>query len=156
TASAPITFKSDQRWGAKLTCTIDQAFFFIDASYIIVDGFDMSCPGTSTGAYSNAMTVYGANNGHNTFSHNYIHDISNSHCGISGAISDGGTLGFNTYDGNVIHHIGYPANPTASSQCDHGIYAGVPYDVIINNIVSGAVGLGIEAFGGGVCHQIIA
>src|SRR5262249_41516366 len=35
TASAPITFKSDQRWGAKLTCTIDQAFFFIDASYII-------------------------------------------------------------------------------------------------------------------------
>jgi hypothetical protein len=48
TASAPITFVSETQYGAVLTCPQDGIFFYLDASYIVVSGFNMSCPGSTS------------------------------------------------------------------------------------------------------------
>lgn len=154
--SAPITFISDVKWGAKLRCTQKQSFFILAASYIVVSGFDMSCPqGNFAGG------TYG-NNGHNTFSNNYLHDFSIGACN-SGAILFGSDyrqqswteIGYNAFDRNVVHHGGSPTSAQPTCNQFHGIYAGDPYSRVTNNIVSGLVGYGIHSWGGGVCNQTI-
>jgi Protein of unknown function (DUF1565) len=159
TASAPITFISDTKWAAKLTCPSDNAFFILAASYIIVSGFDISCPGSTDGLVGGS---YG-NNGYNTFSNNYIHDVATSACPETGVLYGSDTsfspwtnVGHNVFDSNIIHHAG--GTTADSPTCDqyHGIYMGEPYSVATNNVISGVVGFGIHAYGGGVCHQTIS
>jgi hypothetical protein len=161
TAAAPITFISDTKWGAKLTCPSGTtgSFFFLAASYIIVSGFEMTCPGSSDGF---AGGTFG-NNGHNTFSNNYLHDFAVNACistgillGSNASHLDWTNTGHNTFDSNVIHHGG--ANDPTHPQCNqfHGIYMTSEYEVATNNIISGIIGVGIHSYGGGVCHQTIS
>ena len=161
TASAPITFISDTKWGAKLICPSDSGFFILAASHIIVSGFDMTCPGTAD-AYGFAGGTYG-NNGYNTFYNNYIHDMAVSACISTGMLFGSDTTnatwtntGHNVFDGNVLRHGGCPTAGQPHCNQFHGIYTGSPYDVATNNIVSGIIGYGIVAYGGGVCHETIA
>ncbi|MGH6811267.1 MAG: right-handed parallel beta-helix repeat-containing protein [Methylocella sp.] len=161
TAAAPITFISDTKWGAKLTCPngTSGSFFFLVASHIVVSGFDMTCPNGSDGW---AAGMFG-NNGYNTFFNNYLHDFSVNAC-ISVGILMGSNAshlnwtntGHNIYDSNVIRHGG--ANDSRYPQCNqyHGIYMTSTYEVATNNIVSGMIGIGIQSYGGGVCHQTIS
>ena len=161
TASAPITFISDTKWGAKLICPRDSGFFILAASHIIVSGFDMTCPGTAA-AYGFAGGTYG-NNGYNTFSNNYLHDFATTSCPSTGVLFGSDTTnsawtntGHNVFDSNIVRHVGSPTTAQPHCNQEHGIYTGAPYDVITNNIASGVIGFGIVAYGGGVCHQTIA
>lgn len=156
TPTAPITFISDTIWGAKLTCQQRQSFFTLAASYIVVSGFDMSCP-----AGNFAGGTYG-DNGHNTFTYNYIHDISIGECNATAMLfgsdydhSDWTNIGYNVFDHNVLHHGGSPTSSYPTCELFHGIYIGDPYSKATYNMVSGMVGYGIHAYGGGVCHQTI-
>jgi len=158
TASQPITFISDQRWQAKLTCPSGNPFFVLVGSYIRVIGFDMTCP-----AGTFASGTYG-NFGHNEYHNNYFHDFATSSCPSTGVLFGVGNnsqpgwtnnVGF-VAEGNVIRHAG--AVTSAQPQCNqmHAIYFAEPYDVVTNNVISGAVGYGIVLYGGGVCHETIA
>jgi hypothetical protein len=158
TAAQPISFVSDQRWQAKLTCATGNPFFVLGASYIKVVGFEMTCPG---GTF--AAGTYG-NYGHNGFYGNYFHDFATSSCPSTGVLFGVGSnsqagwtnnVGF-VADGNVIRHVG--AVTSSQPQCNqmHAIYFSEPYDVVTNNVISGVVGYGIVLYGGGVCHETIA
>jgi Protein of unknown function (DUF1565) len=154
TPTAPITFVSDTKWGAKLVCPSDSGFFALVASYIVISGFDMSCPGSSS-PYGWAVVTYGNNNGHNTFYNNYLHDFSVNGCPSTGILTSG-NAGYNVFNANIIRHVG--SSTPGRPQCNqiHGVYMSAPYDVAINNIISGVIGFGISDYGGGVCNQIIA
>lgn len=158
TVGNPITYVSDTKWGAKLVCNQNETFFPFEASYIIIDGFDITCPGTSPGSYGYAGGQYG-NNGHNIWRNNYIHDMGLTACGQSGLMFvDNGvnSQGFNTYDSNVLHHWGN--NDASFNKCitSEGIYDGSPHETVTNNVISGGTGLGIHSYGGGVCNDYIA
>jgi len=152
TAGAPITFISDTKWGAKLECGTGAAgLFFLGASYIKVNGFDMTCP---KGVF--ASSTYG-HNGYNTFIKNYVHDISTGVCNSTGALSGADpTVGHMTFDSNILHRGGSVTSSSPTCNQFHGIYMGGINGVAVNNVVSGFVGIGIHAYGGGICNQIIA
>jgi hypothetical protein len=167
TASAPITFISDTQWGAKLSCQGDGMLFTVyNASYVNIEGFDITCPGTSGGGYGTAISLY-ANSGHITISGNNIHDISTSQCNSAGAVSTGDTTtslsytnaGYNVINGNIIRHVGLTsANSSSPYYCltHHAIYDGAPHDVITNNIISGAATWGIQLAGNGTCYDTVS
>ena len=167
-AGSPITFISDTRWGAKLTCptftgpgsppawTSTGSFFFLAASYIVISGFDMTCPATTDGF---AIMWFG-NNGHNTVSNNYFHDFGVNSCIQVGVLNGSGTSnlawtnsGYNVFDSNVIHHVGGGSSPCYTY---HGIYMTAIHEVAANNIISGVISNGIASAGGGTCYQTIS
>ncbi|MDD5674300.1 MAG: choice-of-anchor Q domain-containing protein [Chitinivibrionales bacterium] len=150
TVLAPITFVSDTTWGAKLSLgTNGVGMFFIDASYIRIVGFDMTGP---DGIF--AAITYG-NNGHNEIRNNYLHDFAVATCNFTGVLCDG-NAGYDIFDGNVIHHAGAIGGNAGNCIGYHGIYMARPNTVATNNIISGIIGIGIHAYGAGICHQTIA
>jgi hypothetical protein len=159
TPTQPIIFQSDRKWQAKLSCNVGHtsALFLLDASYISVVGFDMTCP---QGTY--AAGVYG-DNGHNQYIGNYIHDFDTSGCHSVGTLQSNAqplvtytNIGHQLALGNVIRHIGAEAGAPSHCNQEHGLYFGNPYDAAINNVVSGVIGWGIHMYGNGICHQIVA
>jgi hypothetical protein len=156
TPTQPIIFQSDQKWQAKLTCgsVHGNGIFALIGSYIQIVGFDMTCPGAGWGG-----GTYG-DNGHNQFIGNYLHDFDTSGChslGILGSTSPDSLTythnGHQLFLGNVIRHAGNPAGVQCNQE--HGIYMNQPYDMAINNVISGIIGWGIHAYGAGICHQVI-
>jgi len=158
TANAPITYVSDVQWGAKLICDHDLAFFFIEADYIVIKGFDMTCPGSAS-AFAFQVGQYGAH-GHMSVLNNYIHDSGTLLCGQSAAIFTGdrglSNPGGSIIDGNVIRHIGNNDGSFSACAVQHGIYGGNKGEITTNNIVSGVVGIAIHSFGGGVCNEVVS
>lgn len=153
-AGNPITFVSDVKWGAVLRCDHDLAFFYIDAGWNIIDGFDMSCPGTAGGAFGFGAGTYGTV-GHNIYRNNYIHDMATSACPQTGALFSGDG-GHDTFDSNVIRHIGSPTSGFPQCGVFHGVYTGSVGDIIVNNVISGVAGYAVHGYGGGVCNEVIS
>jgi hypothetical protein len=154
TASSPITFISEPKFtanpqsAAKIVGsgngTTKGYLFRNNGSYVHVIGFDMSGKGVTDG-----LDNFGSNN---LIQGNHIHAMTNINCsgtpGGSGLGDDTGSN--NTYDGNMVDHIGdYP------TKCDyvHGIYVDDAGDIVSNNIAFNNVGNGLytnHGSGGGV------
>lgn len=88
-ASAYITFKSINRWGAKVVANTGSDGFAIDANYIEVDGLDVTNPG------GHGINCEGQH--HIRVLNCHVHHCGNS--GISGAWSD-----FYHFEGNVCNN----------------------------------------------------
>jgi parallel beta-helix repeat protein len=146
TASAPITYVSDSKWGAKLVNSWYQAgggaTWYNTASYIVIKGFEISGGGGIDG-----LIDFGS---HNTISGNYVHDMNNDTSVLtclqlgSGGIFLGGDG--TTVSGNVVRHIGPPGIDTCITT--HGFYiSSGSSNVIVNNIASNNSGFGIHCWG---------
>jgi hypothetical protein len=143
TATAPITFVSDVKWGAKIADTSWHAWD-ITGSYIIVKDFEMYMVDPAIASdiidiqiNANYVQVIG----------NYVHDVDNG----SGAPCYGGAA-INYYDGTGARIIGNRiahAGPGTSCNLMHGIYVGNTNAYIANNIISDISGYGIQIWPGG-------
>lgn len=134
--TAHITLKSTQRGGAILDGQNNPARpngIYVDGSYNIVDGFKI------TRSLHNAVVIFAGSN--NTFVNNEIYDngklFASTGGGGEGFYSDEDTAG--TYYGqNYIHNNG--SNPPF----DHGFYLSGKNETVVNNIVVGQPGFGLQ------------
>ena len=153
TPSAPITYISDTRWGARLVGTSSGRVWTLNASYVVIDGFDISGP--------NDMGIYigwtGSGFGHNTIQHNRIHDLTQSGgCNSTGgsAIETGeGQAGYNSILANVVANIG--TSMIGSCNTIQGIYVSTANDTVMDNVVSGAAEGGIQQWHGATDSIIV-
>jgi hypothetical protein len=152
TSDQYIIFKSEVKWGAKIT-----GYWRVQGAYQKIVDFEMTGPNDDT-----AVTCYiGQINGtahHCQIIGNYIHDIGISQCASSAAVGTAGEAGgahpaadaergYNVVSGNIIRRVGAVAGAPNNCNQFHGIYASGPYDVISNNIISGVIGWGIHSRG---------
>lgn len=154
TPSAPITYVSDAKWGARLVGGGGTVIWELDASYVIIRGFDI------TG--SDPMGIYigwsGTGYGHDNISGNRIHDIApdQADCnGTGGAAIDTGEsqVGFNQIAGNVISNVG--ASSIGHCNTIQGIYMDTTNDLVVNNLVSGVAMGGIQQWHGATTSIIV-
>jgi len=152
----PVKFISSVPWGAIIapTVTSANAVWEVRGPYQQIDGFQFNAPG-----WSGAIACYAslASTGHHCqLLNNYVVGIAlgnGDSCPSFGALNTGvqggggrpadSLLGYNVIKGNVVRIVG--SRPDCNQT--HGIYAGGPYDLIENNIVSGVVGWGINYWG---------
>src|SRR5262249_17359731 len=104
TPSAPITFQSQNKWGAKLvgdtSCMLG---FAVRASYIVINNFDIS----GFGAFSSQGVALASGTNHVLFGNN-IHNIANVNEGSQANGNDGIFVQTpnDRIDSNFIHDIG--------------------------------------------------
>src|SRR5207245_26288 len=95
---------------------------------------------------------------HTNVIHNYVHDITSSTCPQSGGITHvpnaGGVRIGGLWDSNLVVNIGPPLSVACNTE--HGMYAGMPYSVITNNIVIGSRDRGIQLGDTGACRSIVS
>ena len=136
TAEAPITFRSEHRWGAVLDGKGSRTpygwTFGQNAAYIVVEGFEIK--EFKWGGFWNDYAH------HVTMRRNHIHHIGNvdSDINIEKAGMCGGWDGerarYLVYDGNVFHDIGRTGPAQKHRFHDHGIYTCGKHIVITNNL----------------------
>jgi chitodextrinase len=143
TASNWVTFKAENKWGAKLSgqnnATDFGWQFRTGASYVRIEDFEIyGCK--KGGLWANWTTS------HLYFFRNHIHDIGrwcNPDTGATNGqngIFQGSNANYVTYDSNLIHDIGRywigenGCTTDAGRNNDHGIYACGSYVDIVNNI----------------------
>jgi hypothetical protein len=141
TAGGRITYKAQNKWGAKLvgTDTGDgSAVFRQSGGYTTIQDFDI----TGTVANGIKQAYIGTSASYNQAVGNYIHNItipcdSNGGGAISGGAGDNYTvLSHNDMIGNFVLNIAAPAGCTTASP--NGLYAQMPYANISNNIAINA------------------
>jgi hypothetical protein len=136
TATAPITFQSDTKGGAKIVGGSNGLVFQNSGDYVHIIGFDI----TSTGGASVGLEITGS---HDLVQGNHVHNLTGITCSGSpggAGISDDPPGSNNVYDGNVTNNIGdYP------NKCDyiHAIYVDDSGDILKNNISYNNTGNGI-------------
>jgi hypothetical protein len=147
TASAPITYISDTKWGAKVVGGCSP--ISNDGDYVQIINFDVTgdCPQgiTTNGHYSKVIG-------------NRVHDLPGSSGGYAGILGD--CCAYNRTGieilGNVVDNIG----PLGQTNLIHGIYLGGPNGVIMNNIVTRASAACIDAWHGAtnmiIAHNTVA
>lgn len=131
TASAPITIKSETKWGAvldgRLTCH-SYFNFASSAHYWVIEGFDIKNPRWA-GVWSNKGGGRGV-----VVRGNRIHHIGNrpegSSSGIPGIYTDTYADGWRI-EGNLFHDIGRTGSLRG---LDHGIYTHGRNMLIVNNV----------------------
>jgi hypothetical protein len=132
TSSAPITFQSQNKWGAKLvgdtSCGLG---FAVRASYIVINNFDISGFGATS-----SQGIYLASGTNHVIFGNNIHNISN--ISQSNSYGDDGIFVSSSndlIDANFIHDVGR----TNTVNLDHGIYVdgslGASSTTIQNNVI---------------------
>jgi hypothetical protein len=153
TASARIVYISDTKWGAKLVGTGSGVLWELDASYVDVNGFNISGP-NNFGIYAGWS---GTTPGYIHFLNNYIHDITNSAgCTSTGgaAIDTGsGGAGNDWFIGNVVANIG--ASMIGSCNTIQGIYISNANALVQSNVVSGVAGYGIQQWHAATASTIV-
>ena len=138
TPSARIVFISDTKWGAKITTTNWSA----NGSYVDVNGFEMTSPGTGNnyaiGAQGDSVHIL----------NNYMHDFDLGGCAQFGIVNVGtgsGTIYHNIWVvGNVIRRISTYSLGTHSCVTAHAIYDFGARSMIQNNLMSAITGPAIE------------
>ena len=147
TASAPIRFVSDERWGARIGVHRAVPFAAVElwGDHVSLEGFDVTASGPDG---TQAIDLEGD---HDAVIGNRVHDV-DVPCratgnGGAGIVAGGGRTSYRNHDllvaGNVIHDIG---RGPAGCRLVHGIYAAVPRVTIINNVVARALGDGITSW----------
>ncbi len=165
-SGAPITLKSETKWGAKLDCGLNCHSYInlqSGAAYWVIQDFEV------TNTYWAGIWANNASGPTNiTIKGNHFHHIGNrDECqgiGIEGIYA---SVGVNTMiiDGNRFHDIG--RNPNAncggsppSPNHDHGIYSEANNLTIINNVFyNNVMGWGVQAASyanGGAQNWLIA
>jgi len=139
TALARITFISDVKWGAKVVTHGIRTSWTNYASYVDIQGFDITGDGDiGINDYGSYVRIIG----------NHVHNYAIASCGINGAagIDDSENSGNhdNSVIGNVVDHIG----PPLSTYCnlDQGIYHSTPNGYIANNIVYSIAAYGLHTW----------
>jgi hypothetical protein len=133
TASARIVFISDTKWGAKT----NGAYWQVLASYIEIDGFDVTNPCSTCKGFN-----FTGGTG-NRLQYNYLHDFSVNDCKGS-PVNTRSTVDM-LINGNIIRHAGAYGGPNNDAVCAHGIYEEGLRTVITNNVISGIAGWGIKS-----------
>jgi parallel beta-helix repeat protein len=138
TATAPIRFVSDIRFGAQVRSvkTAYPTFQIRAGAYIEIVNFDVSGPGTM------GIEVLTSNN---KIIGNHVHDIPGGCPSTGGAgIHIVSTSGHdNLIDANVVHNIG---NKTGRCMLTHGIYVSNARAVVTNNLAFANQGWGIHSW----------
>jgi MYXO-CTERM domain-containing protein len=132
-SGAPVSFRSENRWGAKLVGKAAEATYCVNTatarSHIVIQGFDIS--GCATGININNDNHFVEVIG------NRIHDVgrfvSNSTHGHDG-ISFGGGSSDVLVDGNLFFTIGRLPGSLYPYNHDHGIYIRSVKMTITNNV----------------------
>jgi len=147
TSTAPITFISTVKWGAKLYNpggAQEQSVWHNSGNYVAISGFDMTGNGAKEQVWAGILNM----GSYCSFIGNYVHDIA-----IPNGLTSGGLAGISTYDGsssgsipghnvisgNFITRIGTPGG----GNLWHGIYEDAPYAIITNNICADNMSTGI-------------
>lgn len=133
TAAAPITLRSETKWGAVLDCnlTCHSYINLLDnAAYWVIQDFDIT-RGYWAGIWGNSATH------HITMRGNHFHHIGNrndtSDFGIEGFYSD--VLSHDmAFDGNMFNDIGRTNILPQGPNHDHGIYSSAVNGTATNNI----------------------
>jgi hypothetical protein len=127
TKAAPIVYRSDVKWGAKLTSTNATAPWWNYGSYVDIEGFDVTGPKARLGLVSEGSYV--------RYVGNRVRQVARfSACGSSGgaAIDHAGYTGTgNAIIGNLVDSIG----PDAGCNTIQGLYVSQSRSVMQNNIV---------------------
>ncbi len=148
-ASAPITFKSKNKWGAVISGSSSFGIYLL-GSYINVTGFKVEG--------FHFIGIYGGGGGGNYYiSDNNVGPIAQYGAGSNGAagIDFNSSSGSNTIiDGNVVHDVGGGSDCTSNwnSCADHGIdyeYGNSSNITIINNVCyNNTRGWDVQFYGG--------
>jgi Right handed beta helix region/Protein of unknown function (DUF1565) len=148
TATAPITFVSDVRGGAKIADSSWHAWN-ITGSYITIQGFEVYMTDPNY-----ASSIFDIQNDANNVSviDNYVHDVDNG----NGAPCLGGSA-INSYNGTGLRIIGNRIAHAGPGTCNHmhGAYVGDTNAYIANNIISDVSGFGITLWPGGSNSVIV-
>src|SRR6185369_1257701 len=131
--SAPITLRSETKWGAVLDCALACHSYInlLDgAAYWVIQDFDITREYWA-GIWSNSAAH------HNSFRGNHFHHIGNrndtSDLGIEGFYSDVASHDL-VFDGNMFDNIGRTNVLPQGPNHDHGIYSHATNATVINNI----------------------
>lgn len=144
TASAPITFVSDTRWGAKIVGSAD-SIWLAYGSYVNIKGFDVSAANTIP-----RMGIYVNGGSHNKVVGNKVHDIVAATGGSNGgaAIEPGPGADYSEIRENFIYNIGVGTGNLHIQ----GIYvSSSQHHLVANNVVMNVAGWGIQLY-----HQPVA
>gem|GEM_PF-1508870 len=149
TSGEPITYKAQNKWGAKLVGTGSGAgstVIGVNGGYIVIQNFDI----TGSNANGIILAYSGSIASHNQAIGNYVHDMvvpCNSDSGTAIETGSGDNyngISHNDMIGNLVVNItpygGCPGGHQAS-----GLFAETPYSVIADNIVINA-GYGIQSW----------
>lgn len=141
TSSAPISFVSDVRWGAKVLGNRTSNYtFYVEGDYINIDGFDI----TNINSTSGHVGVL-ATGSYDQVIGNDIHDIDpmggSDGLGGAGILLGTATSCCSNAMENIVHDIG---NFNVSWASTHGIYVEEPYGTVANNITYRNQGYGIQ------------
>jgi hypothetical protein len=170
TASNWVTFKAENKWGAKLSgqnnATDFGWAFLTGANYVRIEDFEVyGCKKTGFHSNQTAHDLY--------FFRNHVHDIGkwcNPDTGATygqNGFFQGTASNYTTYDSNFIHDNGRywigenGCTTDAGRNNDHGIYITGAYVDIINNIFyanNSGVDIDVKAYsivGGGDHFRII-
>ena len=143
TAVSRITFKAENKWGAKVVNIGHGYVWRINGSYINVEDFDLT---GMTGVTTVRVGIFDQGS-YNIISGNYIHDIPANSGSMGGAGIDcysTGSAGYAIVRDNVIRHTGYAnANPYLV----HGIYIAAPNGQYYRNLISDVGGWGVHIWG---------
>lgn len=138
--SAPITFVSDTRWGARIVGTEDSIWLGY-GSYVNIVNFDVSAANNTPrmGIYINGGT-------HNKIVGNRVHDIVATKGGSNGGagIEAGPGSHYSEISNNLIFNIGVG---TGNVKHTHGIYISrSQHQLVSNNIVMNVVGWAVHLY----------
>ncbi|MCU1602203.1 MAG: hypothetical protein JWO22_2912 [Frankiales bacterium] len=134
TPDAPIVFRSDQRWDARVLAEGATTAWTNTGDWVQVEGFDLS------GSTYNGLLSTGS---HGRFTGNHVHDIVAPDCsrGGAGIVVESYVATDNTTAGNVVERVRAPGNCARV----HGIYyQSADGGRIVNNLVVGCSGWGIH------------
>jgi hypothetical protein len=157
TSTAPITFVSTSRWGAKIVsnATIDSCWVNY-GNYVNIEGFEITESSTGScriGILNRASYV--------RILSNKVHDLTKAWA-ITNCDGQNGAGGIQTYSidstqsnvdviGNMVFHMGSPTNSWYTNHnCVyiHGFYIATPYTRVMNNMSFQNFSDGIKIGGG--------
>jgi hypothetical protein len=154
TSAAPITFVSQNKWGAQLSGPVDcEMGFNVTGSFVIIKNFDIAGFGqpSSTGIFLNS------GNNHTVFG-NRIHSIANipSNTG-NGQVGIFVETKNDLIDSNLIFGIGRTGGQFLNN--DHGIYIdgalGAASTTVQNNILGTAMGWPLQFYPGTMDSMLV-
>lgn len=140
TASAYITYLSQERWGAVLVQDPAHSVWGNYGSYVVIDGFDVvgHCPPGAATCGVNGIYTQGDDT---IIQHNRVHGILPESCSTLG----GSGINLNSLNDQVIGNYIYQ-NGSRGCKYVHGIYFEKPNGLAEENVVFQNGGYGIQEY----------
>jgi len=155
-SGSPITFQSQNKWGAKVVApTSCDVIFNLTGSFIVVKDFDIS----GAGARSSTGIFFNSGSNHTAFG-NKIHNLANvPQNNLNGNVGVFVETPNDVIDSNVIFSIGRTVSGSNTTNHDHGMYIdatlGASNTLIQNNLLyNNNVGYDIQLYPG-TLHNVL-